>query len=260
MCIGRISPDQLLAVILPKIEAAREAKRRTALRQEVCVRVCFCFFGLFVLNRANPIRLSCVENNLCGYCSLPPIPIVCNTYKLCITCTNKTAKMTPCLSNKSTQQNTLSHQERDIHAIHSAALDAAVDAAAGNRSVGFGGDEFDMIERSPVYDDLICPVALPQTEIALSAGNSAAHTSNTGSVSSSGVGEQDGEFAASSSSSPRSEFVRRPEPAAAFERWERAQTAKEADRWAALPVVREVRPVVLFAGCFKGWCKTRRVM
>ena len=153
------------------------------------------------------------------------------------------------------------YQERDIHAIHSAALDAVVDAVTGNRSVGsFGGDEFDMIERSPVYDDLICPAAAPDSELSLRAGSSAAGSSNTGSERSRSVDEQDGETTSASSlslsprsssdqeggdtafssSSPRSEFVRRPDPAAAFERWERAQAAREADRWAALPVFREV--------------------
>jgi hypothetical protein len=170
-------------------------------------------------------------------------------------------------------------QERDIHAIHAAALDAVVDAATGNRSVGGfgGGDEFDMIERSPVYDDLICPAKVPDSELSLRAGSAAAGSSNTGFVSSCGVDEQDSDIAASSSSSsprssrdpedgettatslssssPRSEFVRRPDPAAAFERWERAQTAKEADRWASLPVVREVQQVFV-TGCDKGWCKT----
>ena len=34
--------------------------------------------------------------------------------------------------------------------------------------------------------------------------------------------------------------MRRADPAAVFERWERHETAKEAQRWAALPVFREV--------------------
>ncbi len=73
LLIDRISPDQLLAAILPKIEAAREAKRRAALRQEVRARVCVCFiFGFLMLNHANPFMITCFENNIqslyCQYC------------------------------------------------------------------------------------------------------------------------------------------------------------------------------------------------
>ncbi len=71
MIVGRTSPDQLLAVILPKIEAAREAKRRLTLRQEVRERGFL--FGLSTLNHANPFRISCLEHS---QRSVPPPPIL----------------------------------------------------------------------------------------------------------------------------------------------------------------------------------------